>query len=83
MNIGLTGDALFKFFPFPSAPIVRAQVRLDVIVASEQTGTDLRSTLGQSFSVPRTAGTYNMTVWAQDVNGCTTTTTAARPVRVQ
>jgi hypothetical protein len=33
--------------------------------------------------VPRTVGTYNLTVWAQDANGCMATTTAARPVRVQ
>ncbi len=79
----MQGQVIYTFTPSPSAPIVATQVRLDAAVASALAGADLRSITGQTFSVPRTVGTYNMTVWAQDVNGCTTTTTAARPVRVQ
>jgi hypothetical protein len=46
-------------------------------------GADLRATPGIKFSVPRTPGTYGVTVFAKDNAGCFSVTTLARAVVVQ
>ncbi len=63
-------------------PIVRLQVKLGTQVIGEVTGTDLRDLAGLYFSVPRTPGSYNITVAAQDAT-CTAQTTNVRVVTVQ
>lgn len=63
--------------------ITRLQVKLGGQVIGEVTGTDLRDLSGLYFSVPRTPGTYNITVAVTDVLGCSEQTTAVRQVVVQ
>jgi hypothetical protein len=65
-----------------SFPIVQLQVKLGGQVIGEVLGTDLRDLAGLHFSVPRTAGAYNITVAAKDSTGCIVQTTAVRVVNV-
>jgi hypothetical protein len=78
--IGLQGFVLFQLVN--GSPIVDVQVRLGTQVAGEQLGQDLRASAGQYFSVPRTPGTYALTVYAKDSQGCEAVTTAPRTVTV-
>ncbi len=66
-----------------SHPIVLLQVKLGGQVIGEVTGTDLRDLAGLYFSVPRTPGSYNITVAAKDSTSCTVQSTATRLVTVQ
>ena len=62
--------------------IVLLQVRLGGQVIGEVTGADLRDLAGLYFSVPRVAGSYNITVAVKDSTNCTTQTSAVRTVTV-
>lgn len=68
-------------------PITYVQVTLvaQVVGAVPSNGpgpVDLRDMGGLYFSVPRTLGTYNLFVTAQDSGGCRTSTTLARTITV-
>ena len=67
-------------------PVVDVQVRFGSQVVGHATarapGDDLRAIRGLSFSVPRVAGDYPMTVWAKDTTNCETVTTLQRIVTV-
>lgn len=79
--IGARGRVLMALMH--SAAITKLQVKLGGQVIGEVNGTDLRDLSGLYFSVPRTAGTYNITIAATDVLGCSEQTTAVREVVVQ
>lgn len=66
-----------------SFPVTLVQVKLGSQTVGEISGTELRDILAIGFSVPRTAGSYNLTVYAKDNAGCDTVTTAQRTVLVQ
>jgi hypothetical protein len=65
-----------------SFPIVQLQIRLGTQAIAEVDGTELRDMAGLYFSVPRTPGPYNFTVYAKDSTGCEATTTAVRTITV-
>lgn len=58
------------------------QVKLNGQVVGEVPASDLRDLRAVAFSVPVVAGSYNLTVVAQDSRGCSGVTTLARPVVV-
>ena len=82
------GNMGFVYFSIANPrPVIDFQVRFGAQVVGHATasapGDDLRAILGLSFSVPRVAGGYPMTLWAKDNMGCETVTTAPRIVLVQ
>lgn len=79
--VGGRGRVLFRLQA--SQPITVVQVAFTSQVVGEIKGTDLRDVAGLYFSVPRTPGDYSMYIRAGLQNGCVTSTTAARIVRVQ
>lgn len=81
MAVGARGRVLVQFSG--PRPVVRLQVRLGTQAIAEVVGQELRDMAGLYFSVPRTPGTYDLTVWAQDNRGCETTTTTTRTITVQ
>lgn len=80
MPVGERGRVLVQLIN--GYAITRLQVRMDEQVIAEVLGQELRDMAGLYFSVPRTPGTFNMTVYAEDVTGCMALTTAMRPVTV-
>lgn len=64
-------------------PIVELQVRLADQTAGRVLGTELRDVTGVGFSVPAALGSYRLTVYAKDSEGCDVVMTAARNVVVQ
>lgn len=60
------------------------QAKFDTLVLGDISapGGDLRNVLELRFSVPRTPGMFNLTVFARDSAGCTTVTTAPRLVQI-
>lgn len=80
VQIGTRGRILFTVAN--SFPVVQLQVKLGEQVIAEINGTELRDVAGLSFSVPRTAGAYNITVAAKDSTGCAAVTTTQRSVNV-
>ncbi len=79
--IGARGKVLLTLAN--SFPIVLLQVKLNSQVIGEVNGADLRDLAGLYFSVPRTPGSYNITVAATDATACQESTTAIRTVIVQ
>jgi chitodextrinase len=73
-------DFTLSTAPFP---VSRVQVLLGTQVVGEILGSDLRDVSGMAFSVPRTAGTYNLFVAALDNQNCPAKTTTIRPLGVQ
>lgn len=51
-------------------------------LAASMNGTDLRTTMGSTFSVPRTPGQYPLVVCARDASGGIGWTTIVRLVTV-
>lgn len=80
MPIGGRGSVLLQLQN--SVPIVQLQVKLGLQVIAEVNGTELRDMAGLYFSVPRTAGTYAITVAAKDATGCQAETTTPRSISV-
>ncbi len=82
-TIALGGRGKVALTLIASQPIVLLQVRLAAQVIGEVTGADLRDLAGLYFSVPRVAGSYNISVAVKDSTNCTAQTTAIRTVTVQ
>lgn len=78
--VGARGTVAFTI-DGPS-PITRVQVFLGPVLAGEVDGQELRDMAAMRFSVPNKAETFNLTVSTQDNKGCTTTTSAQRPVAI-
>lgn len=80
--VGNQGTVYFHFIS--SWPIVQVQARVNGSqTVGQMDGTDLRAAPGITFSMPRTPGSYNLTVYAKDSNGCSAETTTQRTVVVQ
>lgn len=84
---GLVGDVSFRLLnQFPITKVqayLGPQIAGEVPIGAASGALDLRNMGGLTFSVPRTLGTYNLTVAATDDKGCRTVTTTARPLVVQ
>ncbi len=78
--VGGRGRVLLQFVN--ELPIVKVEVRLGAQVIASASGDELRDTAGMFFSVPRAAGSYPLTVYAEDAAGCAVVTTAPRTVTV-
>ncbi len=90
MAVGARGRVLFSL-PNNSFPVVELAIKMATPTTKLTVGhvptvdtptLDLRDQAGLYFSVPRTPGDYNITVFAKDSTGCTTETTAVRTVTV-
>jgi len=78
--IGARGRILFTLSnPFP---VVLIQVRSGTQLLGQFDGSDLRDVGGAKFSVPRTPGTYPISVLIKDNAGCSAETTLARSFTV-
>lgn len=64
-------------------PVTQVKALFDTLVLGSIDGTDLRNVGSLNFSVPRTPGLFNLTLFVMDSTGCTEITTSARPVQIQ
>lgn len=81
MAVGDQGSVRFSLTG--PLPIIQVQAKFDtLVIGNVGPAVDLRNVREIGFSVPRTPGTFNLTVYAIDSAGCTSTTTAPRPVQV-
>jgi hypothetical protein len=80
--VAVGGRGQIDFLLANAFPITELQVKLGAQVVAEVTGQELRDVASLSFSMPRTPGNYNISIFAKDSFGCTTETTTPRLVTV-